>query len=103
VEEVRRHTRALNDACEEILTWIPKMLSDTAQVQLWGVYESFHDAAQDLGRLESQISGRLFEYKQSKDKAHAGRIESARWINYWSPGYEKVLGRKLLATHVSED
>ena len=103
VEEVKEGTRALYDASEEILKWIPRMPSDTAQLTLWGVYRTFYDAARDLSALESQISARTFEYKQAKDKAHAERMESGRWFNHWAPAYQKVLGQWILATHVTED
>ena len=102
LEQVRLRTRALYDASEEALKRAAKFPNDTAQLELWGVYESLHDAAEDLSRLESQASSRLFEYKQSRDKAHTGRTESALWINYWSPVYQRVVGRKLLSIHVPE-
>lgn len=102
-QDVQKRTRVLYDISEEILKVIPKFPNDIAQLQLWGVYQTFYDAAQDMGRLESQISVRLYEYKQFKIKAHAGRIESATWINYWSLFYQKASGHKVLTTHVPTD
>ncbi|WHZ21128.1 MAG: hypothetical protein OJF47_000240 [Nitrospira sp.] len=99
-QDVQKRTRVLYNISDEVLKVIPKFPSDVAQLQLWGVYQTFYDAAQDMARLEYQISVRLYEYKQFKTKAHAGRIESATWINYWSLFYQKASGHKVLTTHV---
>jgi hypothetical protein len=45
----------------------------------------------------------MFDYKQRRDKAHTERLEAAKWFNYWAPGYQRVLGKKVLSTHVSEE
>jgi hypothetical protein len=102
-KDVKTRTRVLFDISEDLLKQIPKWPNDTAQLTLWNVYTTFHDAAQDLSKLESQISMRLWEYNQRKQKAHEGRIESSKWLNYYSSTYAKVANKKVLQTKFSEE
>ena len=103
LSEVKVRTRALYDISEAILAVIPKFPNDMAQLQFWGAYQSFHDAAQDMSRLESVISMRVYEYQQRRDKARKDRKEAAGWFNYYAPAYAKVSSKKVRFTHLSED
>lgn len=102
-QDIKKRTGALFDIAKDLLAIIPNFPVDTIQVQLFGLYQTFHDAAEDIARLENQLSGRVTLYEQFYTKARADRKEAARWINYWFPGYEKVLGKKLTVTRVPED
>ncbi len=102
-QDIQVRSRVLFDVSEDILKQIPKWPNDTAQLTLWGIYSTFHDAAGDMSRLESQISMCLWEYDQMRKKAHDGRIESARWLNYYAGAYAKVANKNVIRTKFSEE
>lgn len=94
-DDIDRRVRALRDAAEAALEAAAHFPNDTAQVILFGVYQQFDDVAKDLGRLRSQLSGLLSDYRRLKKKAFDGRKESAILFNFWVPAFEKQRGKPM--------
>lgn len=88
--EVKKRTRALHDIAEELLKYVPYMPSDTAQVILFDAYQTFYDAARDLGQLESMVSVQHWSYDQKYKEARKDHVDAVFLFNYWAKGYAKI-------------
>jgi hypothetical protein len=88
-KEVTLRHDTLSNIAETVLSYVAKMPSETAQVTLFGIYQTFDDARHDMARLESAVAAKESAYKQALDRAHKERLDAAVVFNFWAPSYAK--------------